>query len=56
MLAAAAGAAQHAVSRFDSLDDPVIVIGHSEQDLVAGRDDVALIGRQGLQNPPRGAL
>ena len=49
------------MARLDPLDDPLAhavvgVLGRAEHDAVAGGDDVALVGAEGLQQPPRGAL
>ena len=49
MLPAAAGAADHAVPRFDALDDSLFASLGAKPDDVARRDDVALIGGQRFQ-------
>ena len=51
MLPAPAGPGKHAAARFDALDDSFALAGGSEEHQIAGCHDVALIGREGLEQP-----
>src|SRR5690606_15286934 len=55
MLAPAAGAAEHAVTRLDALDHSAVVTVGKKADAVTGSHNVPLIGGQRLKQLPYGA-
>ena len=52
MLPAARGARQNAVPRLDAFDEAFVVERRPNPDVIAGRDDVAFVGRQRLEQAP----
>src|SRR5262245_56699309 len=54
MFPAARGAFEHAVTGLDALDEPFIAVARSNPDAITRGDDVALVGRQALEQAAHG--